>query len=94
MADKKHRKNNKVTIGGWMGTLIISAIPVVNLVMWFVWAFKARKPSRRTFSVACLILTAIFVLLAAVSIALWGKEIVEWARQLSPTLFSDAIVLE
>ena len=92
MSAKEHKKKSKVTIGGWMGTLVISAIPVVNLVMWFIWAFRAKKPSRRSYAAACLILTAICLALCAGAIALWGEQILDWARRLSPTLFSDLLV--
>lgn len=82
----------KVSVGGWLGTLILSSIPGVNLILWIIWAFSARRPSRRTFAIACLILFAIFAALIAVAISLFGAEILEWARQIDPELFKAKAV--
>jgi uncharacterized membrane protein YccC len=42
------------------------AIPLVGLIVCFVWAFGAGNPNRRNFARACLILTVIGV---AISLA-------------------------
>ncbi len=81
----------RVSVRGWIGTIVLSCIPVVNLIMWLTWAFGAKKPSRRTFAAACLVLTLIVLALCAVCVTLWGGQILEWARSLNPTLFSDAV---
>ena len=92
MSEKKaETAYQKVSIGGWMGTLILSAIPGLNLILWIIWACGAKRPSRRTFAIACLLLTLICAALAALAITLYGQEILEWARQLDPELFSKAL---
>lgn len=83
----KNKDYKKVSIGGWLGTLILSGIPGVNLIMWIIWAISAQRPSRRSFAAACLILTGIFLVAAVVVISLFGTEILEWARQIDPELF-------
>jgi len=51
-----------VSVGEWMLTLLISAIPVVNLVMLFVWAFGANtKPSKANWAKAWLIWIGIII---------------------------------
>lgn len=77
----------RVSVGGWMGTILLSAIPVLNVILWIVWAFVARRPSRRTFSVAMLLLTLIACALCAAAVLLFGQEILEWARGVDPHLF-------
>ncbi len=84
----------KVSIGGWMGTLILSAIPGLNLILWIIWAICAKCPSRKSFSVACILLTLIVCALAAIAIAVWGGAIVEWARGLNPSLFTEMLTAE
>lgn len=84
----KNKNYKPVSVGGWLGTILLSAIPGLNLLLWIVWAFAARRPSRRSFSIAMLILTLIFAALIAAAIFLWGAEILEWARALDPELFS------
>ena len=92
MSEKKtEAAYQKVSVMGWIGTLILSAIPALNLVMWIIWAFCAKRPSRRTFAIACLILTLLCAALVALAITLFGQEILEWARQLDPELFSKAL---
>lgn len=53
-----------LTIGNWILTFIILAIPLVNLIMLIVWAATgSTHPSKRSFAQANLILFgAIFVI--------------------------------
>ena len=87
-ADKTYKK---VSVMGWIGTLILSSIPVLNLIMWFIWAFSAKRPSRRTFAGACLLLTLLCAALTVAAITLYGQEILEWARQIDPQLFTKLL---
>jgi uncharacterized membrane protein YvbJ len=54
-----------VTTGDWIVTLILLAIPVVNCIMPFIWAFSSSTPlSKKNFAKAFLIIGAIsFVLI-------------------------------
>lgn len=86
-------KNYKpVSVGGWLGTILLSAIPGVNLILWIIWAFAAKRPSRRSFSIAMLILTLLFAALIAAAIFLYGAEILDWARSIDPELFTPKAV--
>lgn len=87
----KHKDYKKVSVGGWLGTIVLSSIPVVNLILWIVWAFAAKRPSRKTFAIAMIILTVLFAGLIAAAISLYGAEILEWARNLDPELFTPAV---
>lgn len=50
-----------LTTGGWFGRILVSWIPIVGLVMLFVWAFgNTLQPSLRTWARAQLI----FILIA------------------------------
>ena len=92
---EKHAKKNteykQVSVGGWIVTLLLSAIPGVNLLLWMIWAFAAKRPSRKTFAVAMLILTLIFLSLFLLTACLFGQEILDWARAINPALFSDLL---
>lgn len=87
MRSKSHDEK-PVSVGGWIGTILLSAIPGLNLILWIVWAFFAKRPSRRSFSIAMLILALSLAALVAAAILLWGAEILAWARALDPELFS------
>ena len=64
--EKSPKANNTiVTVGDWIVILILTAIPIVNLIMLLVWCFSSSTPtSKKNFAIAQLILLAItFVLL-------------------------------
>ena len=45
-----------MTIGEWLITFIISVIPIVGIIMWFIWAFGGdTHPSKRLFAQISLI---------------------------------------
>lgn len=87
LAEGRSAEYKRVSVGGWMGTIVLSALPGLNLVLWIVWAFAAKRPSRRTFSAAMLLLTLIFLALCAAGVLLFGQELLEWARTVDPHLF-------
>jgi uncharacterized membrane protein YdbT with pleckstrin-like domain len=56
-----------MTIGDWIITFIISYIPIVGLVMLFVWAFgDGTHPSKKTWAQALLIFALIGLVLAII----------------------------
>ena len=44
-----------LTLGEWMLTLLVLAIPLVNIVMYLYWAFAGQNLNRRRFCQASLI---------------------------------------
>lgn len=53
-----------ISIGNWILTLILIAIPLVNLIMLIVWAASgSTHPSKKTFAQAYLIIIGIFICL-------------------------------
>lgn len=53
---------SEMTVGSWLLTMLIMIIPVVNIVMLFVWSFGNQDP-RRNFARASLIWMAISIVL-------------------------------
>ena len=84
----KNKDYKPVSVGGWLGTIILSAIPGVNLILWIIWSFAAKRKSRKTFAIAMLILTFLFAALIALAVSLYGAEILDWARSIDPELFT------
>ena len=84
----KHKDYKPVSVGGWLGTILLSAIPGLNLILWIIWAFSAKRPSRKSFAAAMIILTALFAALVAAAVSLYGAEILDWARSIDPELFT------
>lgn len=55
-------ENKPVSVGDWILTFIVLAIPLVNIIMLFVWAFGGTThPSKKTYCQAALIIVAISI---------------------------------
>ncbi len=66
----EHVDTRPITVGGWMLTLLVLAIPIVNLVMYLVWALSGSgNVNRRNFCRASiywfLIILGIYILFMA-----------------------------
>ena len=65
-----------MTIGDWLITFIIQAIPLVGFIMLFVWAFgDGTHPSKKTWAQASLIFALIMIVIVLMIIffaALWS----------------------
>jgi len=54
-----------MTIGDWIITFIITYIPLVGIIMLFVWAFGGdAHPSKKTWAQATLIIFAVMIVLS------------------------------
>lgn len=70
-----------VSIGGWIGRWLVMCIPIVNIIMLFVWAFGgSRKYSLKTWARARLLLTLIVIialLITVIVLAVSGVNVQE-----------------
>ena len=73
-----------VSVLGWLGTLALSCLPVINIVMWFIWAFTAKQPSRKTYARALLLIALVLFIAAVILILICGERMLEWARGADP----------
>jgi hypothetical protein len=72
-----------VSLGDWILTLIILAIPIVNIVMLFVWGFSSgTNPSKQNYCRAALIMTAVLVVLWVLFAATFGAALFHMARSM------------
>jgi len=56
--------NREVTVGNWMLVYVLMCIPLVNLIMLFVWAFGSSAPaSQSNWAKATLLWMVIFTVL-------------------------------
>ena len=58
--------------------LYVLAVPVINIIMLFVWAITCKRASKRNFCIAVLILSLILIALALAVVALYGGVIASW----------------
>ncbi len=62
-----------LTVGDWIVTKILLAIPFVGLVLLFVWAFSSdTHPSKKSFCQASLILAGCFLAIGIVVVIVFG----------------------
>lgn len=69
--DDQRFTTREVSIGDWMLTIFLLAIPIVNIIMLFVWSFSGGTPvSKANFAKATLIWMAIIIVLSLIGMAL------------------------
>ena len=76
----------KEKTGKSIGTLLLAAIPVVNLITMIVLIIKARTRTRRNFAIAALALEIFFLLLFAAGLVFFGEEIITWLQTVQISL--------
>lgn len=66
-------KKETLSVGDWLITMIITAIPIVGIIMLFVWAFSSSThPTKANWAKASLILLAIVIVLYIIFFAVFG----------------------
>ncbi len=74
-----------VSVGNWLITYLITAIPLVNIIMLFVWAFSSEThPSKANWAKASLLMFVIAIGLVIV-IAVFGGVIAALTGGLQPS---------
>lgn len=73
MENQEIDKVRTVSIGDWLITILITIIPLVNIIMLFVWAFgSGTNPSKANWAKATIIWIAISIFLAIIVIVVFG----------------------
>lgn len=76
--------NNELTLGQWIGTLILTCIPCVGIIMLFVWAFgNGQYVARKRWAQAQLIICVIFIVLYIILVLILGASVAGLAGVLS-----------
>jgi len=66
-------QQKEITIGEWMITLLIAAIPLVGFIMLFVWGFgQGTHPSKANWAKATLIWLAILIAFYIILFMIFG----------------------
>ena len=88
-AEKKSRLK-KVSVWNWMGTIIVSSIPGVNIVALILMIILAKSQAKRSYAIAMLVLMVIAAALVCAAFLVFGYELSEFAAQLRG---GDAVTL-
>lgn len=71
-----------LSLKDWIITLLITFIPVVNFIMYLVWAFgQDTHPSKKNWARASLIWLAVSLLLGGLIVAVFGLAFLTSAVQ-------------
>lgn len=70
--NQKPSGEEPMSLGEWMLTLLVIAIPCVGIIMLFVWGFGDGNTSRKNFCRAALIYMLISVVLSIIFVAVLG----------------------
>ena len=76
------KKTTDMSVGAWVGTLILTAIPIVGFICLIVWAVSSspEKRSRKNWAIAQFILMLICLVLTVALIAIYGSAIATLLR--------------
>ena len=76
------QKNTDMSVGDWVATLILTAIPLVGFICLIVWAVSSspEKRSRKNWAIAQFIITLVILVLTVVLIAVYGASIAALMR--------------
>ena len=64
--DQQQPMSPVITVKEWVITTLILLIPIVNIVMMFVWAFGEGNPTKKNYFKASLIWAAIVLVIYAI----------------------------
>lgn len=79
--EKKYR-NQKISVLNWMGTLLLCAIPGVNIISMILFIILAKSQAKRSFAIAVLILTVILAALVCAAFLVFPNELSDLANQI------------
>lgn len=71
------RQETDMSVGAWIGTLILSAIPVVGFICLIVWAVSSspEKRSRKNWAIAQFILQLIMIAIGILVAVAYGSTL-------------------
>lgn len=64
--DTKQPFSPIITVKEWMLIMLIMLIPIVNIIMMFVWAFGEGNPTKQNYFKASLLWAAILLVIYAI----------------------------
>lgn len=81
-------KEKSISVLNWMGTLLLAAIPGVNILFLLGSAIFARTKSKKHFAAAALLWILIVLVLICAAWFVFGEEILTWAEKTLETAAS------
>lgn len=67
-----------ISFVNWVVTLLLSAIPGMNIVYFIITIAFARHPAKKSYAVAALTLTLIVLVALSIAVIFFGDDIAKW----------------
>ncbi len=78
-----YSNDQPMTVGQWVGTMLLLAIPLVNIILLFVWAFgSGTNTNKKNYCRATLIIAAVVIAIYVVILLIFGAAMLSSFRQL------------
>ncbi len=71
--DTVKQKNHSIV--DWMIVLLLSAVPIVNIIIWCIWATDTYDKEKKNFAIAQLLLSVIPVVILSILIIVFSDII-------------------
>lgn len=68
--------DDEMTLGQWIGTILLSCIPCVNIILLIVWAAGSGNGTRKKWAQAMLIVSAIMMVVSFIVSIIFGAAII------------------
>ena len=89
MSDISTSNDQTVSLGDWILTMFLSGIPIVGIIMIFVWAFGGgAKASKQNYARAVLIFALISIVIGIISSILFGAIFAAFFTSMSDSMYS------
>ncbi len=79
--ERKYR-SQRISVLNWMGTLLLCAIPGVNIIALILFIILAKSQSKRSFAIAGLVLMVIVAALICAAFLVFPNELADLANQI------------
>ncbi|MCM1179306.1 MAG: hypothetical protein NC347_03555 [Clostridium sp.] len=56
--------NEEMSLGQWIGTIVLGTIPCVNIIMLIIWAVSAENINKKRWAQAQLIVTVVLAVIS------------------------------
>lgn len=89
----KKGKGKKVSVWNWMGTLIVLAIPGVNLIALILFLIFAKAQAKRSYCIALLILWLLGIVLTIAAFLILPDQLAQLADFLRQTATEPVVSL-
>ena len=76
------KKSSRISVLNWMGTLLLCAIPGVNLIFVLCTIIFAKSPSKKNFGWALLLWTLLLCIISAALLTIFPEQAAEIANAL------------